>query len=394
MKIFIGIDNSKLTHYVNIIDENGKKLKELIIENTLKGFQLLLKELKKYKKPYIGFEVSHGHFVEFLKHNGYTLYNLNPLKVKRFKQSYSVSGNKSDKIDAYALALYLRANHEYLKPIPKSSPKIVELDGYRATHERLVKSQTKCINRLIFVLKEYFPLLNDLFSSSTPMVLLQLILKYPTWEELKMASKSELLAFFKQNHYKRTKSLEKIMDKIADYDQVIPNEVVQAYQIEARALAQMLITIKENLKDLINRMSKILDEHSLGKVFLSLPGAGVVIAAKLLALMKEDKDRFKNPQELQCLFGTAPQNYQSGNCHIVIHRRACNKSAKHLLYNFAFSSMRMSKWARDYYDNQKSKGKKHSVAVRALSNRWLKKIYFLWKNEVLYDESMVQKHAA
>ena len=30
MKIFIGIDNSKLTHYVNIIDENGKKLKEVI----------------------------------------------------------------------------------------------------------------------------------------------------------------------------------------------------------------------------------------------------------------------------------------------------------------------------------------------------------------------------
>lgn len=68
-------------------------------------------------------------------------------------------------------------------------------------------------------------------------------------------------------------------------------------------------------------------------------------------------------------------------------RKACNKAARSILYKFAFSSMHFSKWAREYYDNQRAKGKTHSVAVRALSNKWVKNIYKIWKDEIIYDEN-------
>ena len=97
---------------------------------------------------------------------------------------------------------------------------------------------------------------------------------------------------------------------------------------------------------------------------------------------------------MRCLFGTAPRNYQSGGYHKVSMRRACKKRARNLLYLFTFSSLKYSEWARGYYDQQRKKGKTHSVAIRSLSDRWLRKIFFIWQNEILYDESIVQKHAA
>ena len=40
-----------------------------------------------------------------------------------------------------------------------------------------------------------------------------------------------------------------------------------------------------------------------------------------------------------------------------------------------------------YYDIQRKKGKTHSVAIRALSNKWVKIIYKIWKEEIFYEEN-------
>jgi hypothetical protein len=61
---------------------------------------------------------------------------------------------------------------------------------------------------------------------------------------------------------------------------------------------------------------------------------------------------------------------------------------------FAFSSLQFSKWARDYYDKQRKLGKRHSVAIRALSNKWLKIIFSMWKNEQIYIEKINNSVAA
>ncbi len=93
-------------------------------------------------------------------------------------------------------------------------------------------------------------------------------------------------------------------------------------------------------------MNNITDSHRMGVVFKSLPWAGTVLACKLLALFGDNKNRFNDYNGVQCLFGTAPRNYQSGMYNKVIMRKACNKSARALLYKFAFSSMQFSEWAR------------------------------------------------
>ncbi len=127
-----------------------------------------------------------------------------------------------------------------------------------------------------------------------------------------------------------------------------------------------------------------IESHSLGKVFNSLPGAGIVLSANMLALFGDNRDRFNKAIEIQSLFGTAPINYQSGSYHKVRMRRACKKKARATLYQFAFASLQFSSWARAYYDSQREKGKTNSVAIRALSNKWVKIIFHMWKDDAVY----------
>jgi hypothetical protein len=51
----------------------------------------------------------------------------------------------------------------------------------------------------------------------------------------------------------------------------------------------------------------------------------------------------------------------------------------------------MSPWSRNFYNSQRAKGNSHAKALRALSNKWLKIIYHLWKNKEPYCED---KHLA
>jgi len=214
-----------------------------------------------------------------------------------------------------------------------------------------------------------------------------MIIAYPTYKDLKSVSDDEIKEFLIKNRYRRTKDIEKVLNRIKNYHQIISEDVEYAYKFESRCICNILLTIKTELKEIETEMESITENHSLGKYFQSLPGAGKILSAKLLALFGDNQNRFHSANDAQCLFGTAPKNYQSGQYHKVIMRKACNKTARAILYKYAFASLQFSSWAREYYDKQKNKGKNHSVAVRALSNKWLKIIYSIWKNEVIYDET-------
>lgn len=391
---FVGIDNGNKAHCVNIKNQLGENLKNFTIENKLAGFQKLLEELKKLENLHIGIESVNNTLTDFLRKYGYNIYNLNPLKIKRFKEVNIVSGNKTDKIDSEVLSDYLRLNHEKLKSLTWSSDLVEELKQYGVVHNQLTKEHTRLVNQLISASGRGFPILRELFTSSAPKILLKLILQYPSWEALKNAPEEEIVDFLKKNHYRTAKYIEKTLNIIKKRKQYVCHQVESAYPFLLMTTAENLLNIKKRLEEIENRMKELLNKHPLGEIFLSLPGAGTVTAAKLLGFIGDNKDRFKTVDNMRCLFGTAPRNYQSGGYHKVSMRRACKKSVRNLLYFFAFSSLKHSGWARSYYDQQRKKGKTNSVALRSLSDRWLRKIYFLWKNEVKYDESVVQKHAA
>ncbi|MBN1499091.1 MAG: IS110 family transposase [Spirochaetes bacterium] len=386
MEHFIGIDNSSLDHKVRVVDEKGNLDLSFTIANDYEGFEMLDRKLRKIKDSQIGFELPHGPLVDFLHEHDYKLYSLNPLKIKRFKESLKVSGNKNDDIDAVAIADYLRSNKNYSRELLYNSHVIEKLKNLSIIHTRLTQNRARHLNKLHFVVRQYFPLQEALFGDFGCIVQLKMLIKYSTFTDLNNTSDKEIDDFLKVNRYRRQDYIDRIIQKIRKYNQLISEDVEFAYRIEAQCLCDLLHVINNRIKEIETEMNKTTDAHNLGKVFKSLPGAGKVLACKLLALFGDNKDRFNNYNGVQCLFGTAPKNYQSGMYHKVIMRKACNKSARAILYKFSFSTLQFSKWSREYYDKQKAKGKTHSVAVRALSNKWIKVIFKIWKDEIFYEE--------
>ena len=386
MKYFIGIDNSSIDHKVHIIDGNCNKLKSFIITNDLAGFEELDNHLKHYKETYIGLELPHGPVIDFLRAKKYMIYSLNPLKIKRFKESYIVSGNKNDSIDAEAIAHYLLRNKSSLRTLTFSSSEIEKLKLFSLAHNRLTKEHVRYKNRLLFIFRQYFPLYSELFSDHCSKIQLKMLLEYPTLVDLKKSTPDEITEFLIKNHYRNMNYIRKVLNTINNYNHLIAQDVEETLSCEAMALARIILVLKDELDNLEKQMKAITDTHYLGKYFKSLPGSGEVLSSKLFSLFGDNKDRFTHANGVQCLFGTAPRNYQSGSYHKVVMRRACNKIAKNILYQYAFSSIKSSKWAREYYDSQRRKGKTHSVSVRALANKWVKIIFTIWKNETFYEE--------
>ena len=394
MEHFSGIDNSSLDHKIRLIDENGNQKLSFTIANTFEGFEELNKKLSGIENIKIGFELPHGPLIDYLHAKEYNLYSLNPLKIKRYKESIKVSGNKNDDIDALAIAEYLRNNSSYTRELLYNSSDIEKLKNLSIIHTRLTQNRARHINKLHFAVRQYFPLQDILFGKFGCTVQVKMLINYPTFKSLRSASENEIIEFLKTNKYRRQIYIDRIIKKICNHSQLISPDVEYAYQLEAECLCKILLVLHEEIKRVEKEMNDINNTHRLGKYFKSLPGAGKVLSCKLLALFGDNKDRFDSYNGVQCLFGTAPKNYQSGMYHKVIMRKACNKSARAVLFKFAFATLQFSKWAREYYDNQRAKGKTHSVAVRALSNKWVKVIYKIWKDEIFYNESKKVKDAA
>ncbi|MES0490238.1 MAG: IS110 family transposase [Leptospirales bacterium] len=117
--------------------------------------------------------------------------------------------------------------------------------------------------------------------------------------------------------------------------------------IEAIGIADILLTLKDQLSLNEKKMTEIALAHPLGEIFYSLPGAGKILATKLLGLLGDNKKRFSKANQAQSLFGTAPINYQSGGYHKVMMRKTCNKRGKSILFTFDFSSLQYAKWAKE-----------------------------------------------
>lgn len=103
----------------------------------------------------------------------------------------------------------------------------------------------------------------------------------------------------------------------------------------------------------------------------SLPGAAPILAARMLAQIGDNRQRYGDYQALQCEASTAPVTIASGNYSYVRFRRACKKPLRAALHQFAFCSRRETDWANQFYQQHREKGKSNSLATRALANKWV-----------------------
>jgi transposase len=156
------------------------------------------------------------------------------------------------------------------------------------------------------------------------------------------------------------------------------------------ALVAQLLPLLEQIAAYDKEILELFLKHPDNEMWLSLPRAGKRLAPRLLAEIGDDRKRYEQPTNLQAVAGTAPVLFESGNYSKAHRRLACIKPLRNALYQFAWQSTQQEQWAAEYYQRKRAEGKSHSVAVRALSNNWLRIIHAMWQKKKNYLSATFQ----
>ncbi len=351
-------------------------------------------------------ETRHGLLVEALLDAGFTLVPVNPDLVARRR---GPARKKDDAEDARICCLLALDRHATLKRLIPHGELGGELRAIARDDERAARDQRRLLNRLRADLQTTYPvaltLAGDDLGAPTALRLLQ---RWPTQAELATASRDELVAFARAGkHGWPARFADQVAAALAAPHLPTRDYLVRAKAAGIRLAAVQLLALYEARRGWERRMAEVLlggprtgRDHTVkdpdpgqafpgGEIYLSMPGLGDRLAARVAGEIGEHVEQFDTPNALQCYAGAAPVTRRSGKSDYVVARRlAHNHYLGAAVHQWAFCSITKSAWAREFYQQKTTAGKSHHAALRALSNRWLEILWHCLRHGVRYDENV------
>lgn len=349
-------------------------------------------------------ETRHGLLVERLVEAGYVVVPVNPDLVARRR---GPARKKDDAEDARIACLIALDRYERLHPLVPHGEVAGELRSIARDDERACRDERRLLNRLRADLLATFPaavvLAGDDLGSPT---MLRLLERWSSAKALASASRTDIVEFARSAHHGWPERFaDRVADALATSQFVAPDHRVRAKEGTIRLTAAQLLLIGAQRRAWERRMGELLvgaprrqrsREHRPdgpvfpgGEIYLSFPGLGDRLAARVAGEIGDHPEQFQTPNSLQCYGGKAPVTRRSGKCELVVASRlACNRLLANAVQQWAFCSLGQSGWAREFYDAQRARGKGHHAALRALGNRWLEVLWHCLHKGVRYSEDV------
>lgn len=325
---FIGIDVSKLTLDVHLLNVDGKTLAYQCIKNEASAINKLLQEFEKSHQLII------AQTVFCMEYTG--IYNAVLLQVLgkcnthiwmesglQIKRSMGITRGKNDKVDSLRIAQYGWRNRDKMKLWKAPRAVITKLSDMEA-HRSLLVEQRKA---------------------------------------LKTAYKEKKSFRSSQSMQAISKASQKL---IKEYDKQIEN-------LEKAMLE--LIRNDENL-------SRLYD------IILSVDGVGFVSAVNIIIKTNEFLS-IDDPNKFACFSGVAPFSYDSGTSvkgRMRVSHMA-DKKLKSLLHLCALNAMRMKGELNDYAQRKIEEGKNKMLVLNNIRNKIIHRIFACVRNNRKYEKN-------
>jgi transposase len=388
---YAGIDWADTKHDVVVLDDAGRQIASKRVPHTKAGLSDLIRFLEGITGPSQKeqlaciSETNRGLLITTLLEAGFHVFPVNPKTVDRRRVA---SGAKTDLIDAYLLAKLGRSDLADLRKLQPDSPLIQELKGLTRDQEQLIQMQTRLVNQLTACLKAYYPVALSLFSKLHQRSTLRFLQTYPTPQRAMAASVEQLTSVLKQAGHPKAEQVAAKLYATLHQPQLTADPITTRTKSRLMlALVGQLLPLLEQIAAYEKEIEALFLTHADSAIFASLPGAGKRLAPRLLAELGDERTRYEHRTSVQALAGTAPVLFQSGNYTKAHKRHACLKPLRNALYQVAWQSTQTEPWAKDYYRRKRTEGKSHSVALRALSNVWVRILYALWINHTCYERA-------
>jgi len=394
--LFVGIDWADAEHVYCLMDETGETLRSGTITHSPDGLDTLFEAIQTLtREPQdvaVALETSQGLLVSALLDQGFVVYAINPKAVDRHRERFRVAGSKSDLRDAWVLATLLRTDRALYRPLLPDSEPAQELRVLTRDRAELIRTRTMLSNQLTACLKAYFPAFLDLFEDPDRPVALAVLRRFPAPPALRAASVKRLEGFLRQYHQPEAAAkAREIHTRLTQPTFQVAPVILRTKARLAQTLGQQLRALADEIDAYETEIRGVLKTHPDGELYRSLPGAGTLLAARMVAELGDNRDRYRDAAVAQCAAGTAPVTRASGTSRTVHFRRACIHPLRDTLWHFAFCSLLRCAWAKAYYHRARARGKKHAEAIRMLGNVWLRIIVAMRRDHCLYDETIFLK---
>jgi transposase len=387
---YAGFDWARDHHDVVILDQHAHIVADFQFEHTQAGWQLFGEKTAPFPHLAVAIETSRGPAVDQLLQADYTVYPVNPLAAKSYRQRRAPSGTKTDHLDAWSLAEALRTEGQAWRALVPTDDLSLQLRLLCQDEVVLIAQRTQLVNQLQQALVDYFPVALESYEDWTSPACWDFILEFPTPQALVGAGKRRWEKFLHTHRLWRPDTVAKRLELFARADQFQGSPAaIRAKSQLATSLCKLLRTLQQQLDEYRQKIEKLFADHPDHDLFGSLPGAKKVLAPRLLAAIGGDPDRYGGSVTvLQAFAGTAPISYQSGKRQCVRIRWACDKFMRHTIHLWADCFRRAVPWAKVYYQNKRQSGMNHACAIRCLGQRLLKILFRMLTDKKPYNANL------
>lgn len=398
--LFVGDDWAEDHHDVEVQDETGRRLGTARLEEGITGIDRFHTLLATHTGPdadpdqvVIGIETERGPWVQALLAAGYRVHAVNPLQVARYRERQTISGAKSDAGDAHALADMVRTDGHQLRTIAGDSDTAAAIKVVARAHKTLVWERTRHTLRLRHALRDFFPAALAAFDDLTAPDTLELLAKAPDPTAAARLTTTQIAAALRRAHRRNVETkAAAIRVALRTPHLTQPTAVATAYAAVVRSQAAILGTLRAEITTLQVEVEALFARHPAAKVYLSQPGLGPTLAARVLAEFGDDPTRYDGACARKNYAGTSPITRASGKSRAVHARHVHNDRLIDALGRQAYAALSGSPGARAYYDQLRSRGTSHYAALRQLANRLVGILHGSLKTGTTYNEATAWNH--
>ena len=390
VELRVSVDVGARQHHVAIGLSSGAVREEFAIAHQPEGFAHFFARIETHQQHYPGpvavaMEGYNGYarpFDQLVQARGYRLYNINNLKLARFKEIFPGAA-KTDRLDARkGLELFQLREH-----LPLAKAVLQEVGVVPAAHahlkrltrrrRRLVNERVRVMNTLQADLQAVCPGLLDLTREVGNQWLLHLLVSADTLPQLTRLRKTTML-----NIPCVGRTYARVIQDWQPRAQWSPE--VEWVGVMIQEDAQRVQALDAQITALETAMHQVAQESTIATTLASLPGVGPICTAELAGEIGT-VTRFQQESSLALYLGMATLDNSSGTRHGAKPPKQVNVRAKAAMMTAVDRHRKSVPESQQYYEKKRRAGQSHNQAIRALGRHMCRIIYRLLKDERTYE---------
>jgi hypothetical protein len=171
-----------------------------------------------------------------------------------------------------------------------------------------------------------------------------------------------------------------------------PPVLAQAFATTTKATVGIIGELNRQIAELEAALADRFEQHPDADIYLSLPGLGDVLGARVLGEFGDAPDRYATAKSRKNYAGTSPITVASGKKRAVLARHVRNRRLYDAIDRWAFCSLTTSPGCRAFYDQRRAAGDLHHQALRALGNRLVGILHGCLHTRTRYHEHTAWAH--